>query len=167
MTDLEKVLSFIDEDEGPELNISPDEPGGSSKHGVSMTVLQDYRKRLGMPKPTMADMEAIDSTRSAQIYDVMFAQPIRFDDLPPGVDYRLLDISISAGLGGCRTILSRVLGSPAEFDDATIAAIKKKDPRALIVSLGEVWLQYKIEQSDGSTKYIKGWTNRKNAVEAR
>lgn len=168
MTDLEKVLAFIDEDEGPELNISDGEPGGSSKHGVSMETLRAWRKKRGMSPPTMDDMRNMNSSLAATIYSEMFAAPIRFNDLPSGVNYRILDISISAGYPtGVLSVISSVLGSAARFDDATISAIKNIDPKELIPALGTAWLAFKLKQAEGNTKYLKGWTNRRNKADAR
>lgn len=168
MTDLEKVLAFVDEDEGPELNISPAEPGGSSKHGVSMTVLREWRKKRGMSPPTMDDMRAINSVLAATIYSEMFALPIRFYDLHSGVNYRLLDISINLGLAGARVVLAEVLGvdKVASYSDGVIASINALDSRDAILKLGAAWLHYK-KINGGWEKYGRGWSARAVRAEAR
>jgi len=133
-----------------------------------MTILREWRKRHSMSPPTMDDMKAIDKTLAAVIYKEMFADPIRFDDIPSGLNYRILDISISAGYPtGVLTILSNALGIKAQFDNKTIAAIKAADPAKLVPALGEAWLAFKIAQAEGSTKYFKGWNNRKVRANAR
>src|SRR4051812_14582509 len=102
-SNLAAALAFVDEDEGPELNVSSSEPGGSSKHGVSMTVLREWRAKHGLPAPTMDDIRAVDATLAGKIYAETFAAPIRFNDLPPGVDYRTLDVAVNLGLTGGAT----------------------------------------------------------------
>lgn len=165
---LAKALAFVDEDEGPELNIAASEPGGSSKHGVSMTVLREWHAAKGMPPPTMDDMKAVDSKLAAEIYAERFAKPIRFDDLPAGVDYRLLDITVNLGVTGGPTLFQRVLGlqPTGRISDADIAAAKSRDPAELISALGAGWLAYKKEHGDWK-KYGDGWTNRAKRAEPR
>lgn len=167
MTDLEKVLAFVDEDEGPELNISPAEPGGSSKHGVSMTVLREWRKKRGMSPPTMTDMSNVNSVLAAVIYSEVFAAPIRFNELHSGVNYRLLDISINLGLGGARVVLTEVLGRPvSSYSDDVIASLNALDPHDAILKLGAAWLHYK-KVNGGWEKYGRGWSARAVRAEAR
>ena len=48
-SNLAAALAFIDEDEGPELNISSTEPGGASCRGVSLLVLAEYAKAHSLP----------------------------------------------------------------------------------------------------------------------
>jgi hypothetical protein len=43
---LSKALDFITTDEGEELNVSPDEPGGASKWGVTLTDLSEVRGKV-------------------------------------------------------------------------------------------------------------------------
>lgn len=160
---LAKALAFIDEDEGPELNLSPGEPGGSSKHGVSMTVLQEWHATKGLPAPDLEDMKRVDSKLAGEIYAARFAVPIRFNDLPSGVDYRLFDIAVSAGITGAIMILQRVLhlAETGKMTDTLIACASKADPQTLIYDLGTEWLKWKIEASaDGGAKHAKGWGNR-------
>ena len=71
---------------GPELNVAASEPGGSSKHGVSMTVLREWHAGHGLPAPTMDDMKAVDSALASAIYTVKFAYPIHFNELPSGTE---------------------------------------------------------------------------------
>ena len=52
---LAQSLAYITGDEGPELNVSPGEPGGASKWGVSLTVLSEH---LGKPC-AVADVAAL------------------------------------------------------------------------------------------------------------
>lgn len=175
---LAQALAWIDEDEGPELNVGGSEPGGSSKHGVSMLVLQEYHRLHGMAPPTMDDMRALDTAKAGVIYTEKFAAPIRFDDLPPGVDYRLLDITINLGLTGGPTALQLALGMwplTGKVDDKTLAwmTLFPMSPRELVYALGAAWIAKKHESPNWfpsavtSKGYGHGWTNRHVKATAR
>jgi len=173
---LARALAFIDEDEGPELNIGGSEPGGSSKHGVSMTVLQEWHQSHGLPPPTMDDMRAVDATLAGQIYTAKFADPIRFNDLPGGVDYRLLDIAVNLGVAGGVMALELALQVwPVDgvMTDALLASSRQIDPHALIEALSAVWISKKHESPNWNPSpitrngYGRGWTNRNIRATAR
>jgi lysozyme family protein len=170
------ALAYIDEDEGPEVNISPNEPGGESKHGVSLTFLSDWRKTKGLPPATIDDVAAVTSETAAQAYTDMFAVPLRFDELPGGPDYRLLDIVVNLGLHGGIIALQLALGMwplTGTMDDATVELAKQADPKALVMALGAVWISKKHESPNWvpspvtKTGYGHGWTNRCNKANAR
>lgn len=161
-SNLAQALAWVDLDEGPELNIGPSEPGGSSKHGVSMTVLQEWHKKKGLPPPTMDDMAAVDSVLAGQIYTENSAAPIRFDSLEGGVDYRLLDLAVNLGPTGAVLALQMCLllwPVTGVMDDATLAAANKVDAKVLVSALSAFWISKKHEAPSWTT-YGHGWTNR-------
>lgn len=175
---LTQALAWIAEDEGSELNISPDEPGGSSKYGVTMEQLRVWHKRKGLPPPTMADMRNVDIKLAGEVYNELYAIPIRFNEFNVGIDYRLLDASVSAGITGGAWILEDALGYArmhnsdgsrklSKMTDDLISQANAVDPNVLIPKIGAAWLAHKLEAAKGSTKYKAGWTNRGKAVEAR
>lgn len=174
INNLTQSLSYVLTDEGPELNVGGSEPGGASRMGVSVTALSDWHKQHGIPPATVDDVAAMTADLAGQIYTANFANPIRFNDLPAGVDYRLLDISVNLGVTGGITLLQLALSMwplSGKMDDATITAVKTVDPKALVIALGAAWLAKKHESPGwlphpGSVNgYGHGWTNR--AIKAR
>lgn len=155
--------------EGSELNVSPDEPGGASRYGISVSYLTDYRHARSLPPATVQDIIDLDGPGAAVVYDDLLTH-IRFDELPAGVDYRLADIVTNLGLTGGALALQMCLGLwplTGKYDDATIAAAQKREPKALIESLGAAWIVWKHFQTDtGWGKYGHGWTNRVNEANA-
>jgi lysozyme family protein len=171
---LPAALSYIDEDEGPELNISPDEPGGSSCRGVTMEVLQEYRAAHGLDRPMITDMKAMKAMTSelaGTIFTWRFLDPLRFNELPSGVDYRMADAAITLGrTGACLAVQMALAMWPVTgvMDDATIAAIKAEDPKLIISVLDAAWIVWKHGMTpDGWAKYGHGWTNRVRKVRDR
>jgi lysozyme family protein len=170
-TNRPQSLSYIDEDEGPEVNISPDEPGGSSSHGVTMTVLREYCAAHSFSAPTMIDMKAMTSELAGTIFTWRFLDPLRFNELPSGVDYRMADAAITLGrTGACLAVQMALAMWPVTgvMDDNTIAAIKAEDPKMLIAVLDAAWIVWKHGMTaDGWAKYGHGWTNRVRKVRDR
>lgn len=169
LSTLAKALAYVDMDEGPELNISPNEPGGSSRNGVSMTILREWCVLKKMPAPTMDDMKAIDTAKAGTIYTDLFVTPIRYAELQVGVDYRVFDAEINAGYTGGIWVLEDALhrARTGKMSDDLVKAANAADPKVLIPAIGDAWLRFKIQQSNGSTRYVAGWTNRKNKANAR
>lgn len=158
------ALAYIDDDEGPELNISAGEPGGSSCHGVTMELLQIYNKAHSLPAPTLDDMKAMTSELAGTIYSWQFLDPLRFDELPSGIDYRMADAAISLGGTGAILILQmslRIYPFSGKMDDATMSAVKAADPNIVIAALDAAWLAWKHGLgASGWTKFNHGWLNR-------
>lgn len=170
-SNLAQTLAWIDEDEGPEVNISPDEPGGSSCHGVTMEVLQEYNKAHGAKAPTLDDMKVMTAALAGQIFQWRYLDALRFNDLPSGIDYRLADAAITLGETGACLLVQMCLAmwpTTGIMDDATVNAIKGQTPIVLLTALDGAWLTWKRGMAtDGWTKYGHGWTNRILKVRSR
>lgn len=170
-----KALAYILEDEGAEFNVSPGEPGGASKYGVSVVALSDWNKKHGKPAATIVDVGNMTPDLAGQIYTADYLDPIRFNDLPPGVDYRLADIAVNLGVTGGITALQLALGMwplTGIMDSATMAMLKG-DPKSLILSLSAAWIAKKHESpswgpsSVTKNGYGHGWSNRNIAATRR
>jgi lysozyme family protein len=175
-SNLAQALSFILDDEGSEVNIGGSEPGGGSRYGVSLTALADYNRRHGLAAPTLDDIRAMTPELAGKIYTVNFAAPIRFDDLPAGADYRLLDIAVNLGVTGGAIALQLALGLwplTGAVDDHTIGVIAGMDRVGLIMALSAAWITKKHESPNWNpspitkTGYGHGWSNRNARATAR
>lgn len=164
---LATALGYIDEDEGPEVNISPDEPGGASKWGVTLTDLSEVRGKVC----TVDDVSALTQDDANQIYTTRFAVPICFNDLPGGVDYRMLDCAVTLGVTGAIEALQMCLAmwpTTGVMDTPTLAAVKTATPAILVLQLDAAWLTWKRGLTvDGWKKYGHGWNNRVLKVRSR
>jgi len=163
-SNLTAALAFIDEDEGPEVNVSAGEPGGASSHGLSVTVLTEYNLAHGLPKANIIDMYKMTAELAGKVYVWRFLDPLRFDDLPSGIDYRMADAAITLGASGSCSILqmSMQMWPVTEImDEATLAQVKKADPKIIIAALDAAWIVWKRKSSvEGWHKFGRGWNNR-------
>ena len=158
--------------EGSDLNTAPTEPGGASKYGISVDFLSDYHKKHGLPKATIPDVSNLTADAASQIYGEMLLDPLRFDQLPSGVDFRLADLTTNLGMTGGPTLLQLCLGIyplTGVMDSQTIAATMASDPKALIVALSAAWIAVKHQSPNWSSSPVTksgfghGWSNRNNA----
>ena len=162
---LAQSLTYITGDEGPELNVSPDEPGGASKWGVTLTDLSEVRGKTC----SVADVAGLTQDDASQIYGTRFAVPIHFDDLPSGVDYRMLDCAVTLGITGAVEVLQMALGMwplTGAMDAPTLTALKTVETSTLeecmIYALSAAWITAKRSNGGaaGWEKYGHGWTSR-------
>lgn len=160
--------------EGPELNIGGSEPGGASRYGISVDALTTYNAMHRQPRATIQDIRDMTEGLAGKIYNEEFSDAIRFDDLPAGVDYLMLNNIANLGVHGGVQLAQAVLGdwkSAGSMDDATIAAMKAIDPATLIRMLGAAWIAKKHESPNWypshvtATGYGHGWTARYQRVD--
>jgi hypothetical protein len=75
----------------------PNEPGGAVNKGVSFLAFQEWRKSIGAAVPSLTDLKALSTEEAKAIYKRKYADPIGFDNLPPGYDYALLTAAVMTG----------------------------------------------------------------------
>src|SRR6185369_7462378 len=73
-------------DEGGYTN-DPVDPGGATNWGITIYDARMYWKRDATPN----DVRNMPKAVAAEIYRKHYANPMRYDDLPAGVDYGVLD----------------------------------------------------------------------------
>lgn len=158
----EAALNLILTWEGPEVNISPGEPGGISKYGVSLQTYQQYNP--GATANTIANLTA---NQASDFYQQHFLPQIRFDDLQSGVDIRLADIAINLGITGAIHTLQLVLQQYPLTDTISNTHIRLIDAMGVeevIYGLSASWITRHNTDVAGWVKDGHGWSNRNNAV---
>lgn len=174
------AIGWVLVSEGPEVNVSKQEPGGISKYGVSLQTYAEWCKRTKRPVPTFDTIRNLSSDQAATFYRSAFGDVIHYDELPAGVDYRLLDIATNLGVSGGLRLLAAVLGQWDSMEGRVLAAAaaQKVDSATLIRDLGIGWIAIKSQASswypiigaDGGILVHgngHGWTNRWRAADAQ
>ena len=156
------ALDLIIRWEGPEVNISSEEPGGISKYGISLTTYADYCKKVKLPAPTFDTISNLTESDARSFYQTEFLPAVRFDDLPSGIDIRLVDIAVNLGITGGINLLQMVMMQyplTSSISDDLIKKINTYDPKIIIFDLSAGWISKKHTslnwKGDGH-----GWTNR-------
>jgi lysozyme family protein len=170
------AINGILESEGPELNQNPPgtppghgEPGGASRFGVSVDALTDFNKSRGRPLATVQDIVNLTQDQAVEFYSQWVLPKMRFDELPSGVDVRCADVFTNLGPNGGVNLLELCVDRmphTGKFDDQLLAAIVAKDPKEMIVAIGEQWIAKKRTQP-GWAKYGRGWSARRERVDAQ
>jgi lysozyme family protein len=106
------------------------DPGGPTNWGITIYDARAYWKASA----TAADVRAMPKSVAEDIYAAHYAKPLRYDDLPAGVDYAVLDYGINSGIARSAKVLQRLVdvGVDGAIGAATLAAVGKRDATALI-----------------------------------
>ena len=97
-----------------------DDPGGPTNMGITQSTLAAWRKR-----PVSVDeVKRLTRAEAERIYRAQYWDTIRGDELPPGVDYAVFDISVNSGPGRAAKFLQQALRIEADgvVGSKTIAA---------------------------------------------
>jgi lysozyme family protein len=154
-------LSYIFNDEGGFAE-RPEEPGGACNMGVSLVALDRWRKSKGQGRPGVDDVRALTKDEATDIYTAHYAAPVRFDDLPSGLDYVMLNTAVMQGVTGAIQLLQAALGMATplgRYDDTTWEAIKASDVGEVAREVLILQARNKLSQTSAS-KFGRGWGDR-------
>ena len=149
------------------------EPGGAVNMGISFTAFKDWWHKNKQGEPTFDDLKALTREDAEAIYLGWFFVPIRFHQLPSGVDYALVDFAVNSGVGGAVRSVQRLMNFPVSGKIDTNArdgpffwAIRHRDTKSVIDTIMEARLTLML----GSKKWERfqaNWTRRLKAVKER
>jgi len=141
----------------------PRDPGGATKYGITLRTLREWR---GDDTLTADDVRALTEAEAREIYLARYWNPIRGDELPPGVDLAVFDYAVNSGVRRASRDLQAVVGVPQDgaIGRVTLAAVREHDPTIVISNLCErrrVFLRgLKTYDTFG-----RGWVKRVAAIE--
>lgn len=92
-------------DEGGYTN-DPVDPGGATNWGITIIDARKYWKADAQP----LDVRNMPKAVASDIYRKHYANPMRYDDLPAGFDYSVLDAAINSGVGRAPVWAGKALG---------------------------------------------------------
>lgn len=157
MTDVETLAREIVAREGGYVN-DPDDPGGATKHGVTIHTM----RRLGMDLDgdgaiTAKDVQRIDEDQAVDIFLEHYYDRPRISALPAVLQSSVFDMYVNAGANAVR-ILQRLLNEMGEslkvdgvIGPKTIAAAKaalKRAPHHLADAYGIARRNYYYDLAD-------------------
>lgn len=106
------------------------DPGGPTNWGITIYDARAYWK----PGATAEDVRNMPKSVAEDIYAAHYATPLRYDDMPAGVDYAVLDYGINSGIGRAARVLQQLVGVAVDgaIGAETLAAAGRRDPAALV-----------------------------------
>lgn len=98
-----EAIAKVFKDEGGYTNDAAD-PGGPTNWGITIADARMYWKA----DATATDVKAMPLAVAEDIYAKHYAQPLKYNELPAGVDYAVLDYGINSGVGRARKVYASV-----------------------------------------------------------
>lgn len=105
-------------DEGGYTN-DPKDPGGPTNWGITIFDARKYWKS----DATAVDVKEMPKAIASDIYRKHYADPVRYNDLPAGFDYSVLDAGINSGIGRAIPWAARSIGIVSTSSLADIVPI--------------------------------------------
>jgi lysozyme family protein len=157
------TMKKIRKSEGGYVN-HPKDPGEATNEGVTQAVYDEYRTSENLTKRSV---KWITEDEVNEIYKTRYADKVRYDDLPAGVDYATLDGAVNSGVSRGAKWLQSSLGvtSDGVVGAKTIAAAEKADAIKTVKSMCAKRMSFLRGLTIFST-FGKGWTSRVARVEA-
>lgn len=154
----QQVIAWIGMSEGGYVN-HPKDPGGATNMGITQRVFDAWRTSRDQRRQ---DVRHITKAEADQIVAEQYLDPVRFDDLPSGLDYAVADFSVNSGPVRAAKELQRLLGVDQDgaLGNISLAAIRAHpDIEALIVDYCHARMRFLRGLSIWST-FGKGWSAR-------
>ncbi len=162
-----RALSIVLEAEGGFVD-HPKDPGGATNMGITQRIYDDYRKRQGVPKRSVKDLE---QRELEEIYFEGFWRPAMCPELPnEALAILAFDSAVNHGPQTAIKLLQQAAGVPDAKCDGKWGA----DTRARIISaaadagaLADAYLTRReryyrrlVEMNPKLGAFLKGWLNR-------
>lgn len=132
-------------DEGG-FGIDPQDPGGATTYGITIIDARKYAAEFGWivgRQVTVADMRVMPKSFAAKVYERHYAAPMRYNDLPAGFDYSVLDAAINSGVGRAPQWAGKALGVTAKsINDVVAPANAAADKVSIIQKYWAVRLSF-------------------------
>ena len=102
----DKALALLIADEGGYVN-DPHDSGGETNYGITWRTYNAYRKRKGLSEQSV---KGISMQEVHEIYRAQYANVIRYDHLPAGLDYAVFDFAVNSGTKRASKFLQAIVG---------------------------------------------------------
>jgi len=138
--------------------------GGATKYGVTQATLSRWLHRPA----TKAEVKALTLESVKPIYKAFYANEVRFDELPGGIDFLAFDWAVNSGSSRAAKKLQQLVGVEADgyIGPATIAAVSAayaRDPIKLVrdyAGMREAFFRSIIATNPSQKIFEKGWMRR-------
>lgn len=160
-----QVLAWIGLSEGGYVN-HPRDPGGPTDRGITQATYDAWNRQHGRPP---VPVRGISKATAEEILVAQYFAPVRFDDLPAGLDYAVVDYAINSGPSRAVRDLQRLVGVTADgiMGSKTLAAIAAApDHDRLIEDYCASRLAF-LKDLTTWADFGKGWSDRVAQVRAR
>ena len=158
----ETVLGWIGLSEGGYVD-HPDDPGGATNKGITQRTFDTWRDAMGVER---LDVRNITQREAEDIIVDGYFDPVRFDDLPAGLDYAMADYAVNSGPRRAALDLQRTLvalGVKISVDGwigpLTLAGLSRRPVPDIIQNLCYRRMAF-LESLRHAPSFITGWRRR-------
>jgi len=161
----DQALKWVLEHEGGYSN-HPADKGGETNRGITWQTYDDYRRLKGLPKRSV---KLIEDHEVHEIYRKQYANVIRFNELPEGLDYAVFDFAVNSGTGRAAEFLQRLVGVKTDrvIGVRTLAAVNEYVEKHGLVGTVDAFnksrLRY-VRRLDDYKHFGRGWEHRISQV---
>jgi lysozyme family protein len=140
----------------------PRDPGGATKFGITRETLS---QATGRPV-SVEDVRALTRAEAVTVYQGLYWDVVRADELPPGLDLAVFDLAVNSGPVRAVRMLQTVLGVAADgiVGPVTLSAAWQADPTETIRRLTRARLGF-LGRLAAWPVFGRGWRRRVLAVE--
>lgn len=130
-----EALNHVLKYEGGYVNHSKD-PGGPTNMGITQRTYDGWRRSLNR---ALRSVELITFNEAASIYKRDYADKVRFNQLPSGLDFAMFDFAVNSGVARAVKFLQAIVGTTQDgvLGSITLGAVAKREPKILIKRLCE------------------------------
>jgi lysozyme family protein len=154
------------------------EPGGAVNMGISFRAFEEWWDDTGRDlalerRPQWSDLKRLSRDEAEEIYRHYYFDPLRFGQLPAGVDYAFVDFAINSGVGGAIRAVQRLMRFPVtgkidtnDRDGPFFWALRSRDPQRVIDDICEARLLLMMS-SRKWPRFAGNWSRRLKLVKER
>lgn len=141
------------------------DPGGPTKYGVTWIALAAHRNEKATSAAEWAPIvKAMAIDEAIAIYEKKYAPPIRYNELPLGIDATMMDYGVNSGYGRANRVARRLVGMPdgTSSSPELVSKIRQMPAADFINSMCDERLRFMKSLKGGSmwARYGKGWGDR-------
>ena len=171
MARIDLLELFIISYEGGFVN-DPRDRGGATMSGVTFNTFKDYRRRHGMPEPTIDDLKKLSTSEWEAIFRELYWDPFRGDQMRcQGIANLIVDWAWCSGVKNVAKMVQKMLSIKADgiIGPQTIAAINAGGGAAqhnifLELKLARGEYLKEIAKKGSNSVFYHGWLRRWEAI---
>lgn len=168
MASVEKLAPFILKWEGGFVN-DPDDLGGATNKGVTLSTYMQYCRKKGYPVPTVERLKNLSDREWTEILKTMYWDRWKADQIvDQSVANILVDWVWASGTHGIKRP-QRILGVTVDgiVGNLTLAAVNARDAKELFFAIKSDRIKFIDEickARPANEKFRRGWLNRINGL---
>lgn len=145
----------------------PADPGGATNMGITRKTLARWRNISPWWDLPKSEVKALPRAEAAALYKALYWERSKAGDMPAGLDLALFDFAVNSGPDRAIKTLQALVGVTQDgfVGPITLAAIRLRDPRALVEALCDQRMGFLQRLTTWAT-FGRGWSNRVAAIRA-